>query len=76
MQFPSFNEWLVVREGKKGKSLEDRQRYNDFLSGKSDKIKLASSPVALGHQTHQSGTGAWKNKKAYDRKKNWRKDQE
>jgi hypothetical protein len=76
MKFPSFNEWLLVKEGKKGKSLGNRQAMNDFLSGKTDKIKLPSAPVALGHQAHQSGTGAWKSKKAYDRKKDWRKDQE
>jgi hypothetical protein len=58
MKFPSFNEWLLVREGKGNKSLEDRQAYNDFISGKSDKIKLqAGGPVARGHQAHASGTG-------------------
>lgn len=76
MKLPSFNEWLLVKEGKKGKSAQERQAYNDFISGKSDKIKLASGPVSIGHQAHQSGTGAWKNKKAYDRKKDWRKDQD
>lgn len=76
MELPSFNEWLVIREGKKKKSLTDRQAYNDFVSGKTDSVKLASAPVALGHQAHTSGTGAWKNKKAYDRRKqNWKKDQ-
>jgi len=76
MQFPNFNEWLVIREGKKGKHI-NRKDYNDFISGKSDIMTLTSGPIALGHQPHQSGTGAWENKKAYNRKgKNWKKDQE
>ena len=70
MKFPSFNEWILMKEGKK-ESLEDRQAMNNFLNGKTNKVKLPKDPVAIGHQAHQSGTGAWKNKKAYNRKKNW-----
>lgn len=70
MDLPSFNEWLLLKEGK-NKSPEEKQAYNAFISGKTNKIKLSSGPVAIGHQPHKSGTGAFKNKKAYDRKKGW-----
>lgn len=76
MNFPSFNQWLLLKEGKK-KSTEEKQAYNAFISGKTNKIKLSSSPVAIGHQPHASGVGAFKNKKAYDRKvakKDWQSE--
>lgn len=52
-----FNEWLLIREGKKDKSVEDRQAYNDFINGKTNKLKLSSRLTARGHQSHIGGAG-------------------
>lgn len=58
MDFPKFTEWAILREGKKKPSDEQRQAYNAFISGKTDKVTLpASTAVARGHQAHASGGG-------------------
>ena len=72
MDLPSFNKWLLLKEGKK-KTPEEKQAYNSFISGKTDKIKLPTAPVARGHQTHISGTGVHDNRprKQRTRKRQW-----
>lgn len=73
-----FNEWIVLREGKTEK---DRQAYNDFINGKTDKLKLPSKPVARGHQSHISGAGAHDDRPRKERTRSgqrraWQKEQE
>jgi len=71
MNLPSFNEWLLVKEGKKNKLSPE---VRAFIAGKTTSVKLPAAPVARGHQAHISGGGAHKNKKAYDRKQKWNQE--
>lgn len=57
--WPTFDQWLTLREGKK-QSEKEKQDYNAFISGKSDKlvIKGATTGIKRGHQPHITGSGA------------------
>jgi|688.fasta_scaffold47047_7 hypothetical protein len=79
MNFPTFQQWVTIKEAK---SEEEKQAYNDFISGKSNKLVLKSSltNVARGHQGHQTGSGAHDSRPSRERtrqgqQKRWKKDQ-
>lgn len=81
-KYPTFVEWMMLREGKK-KSDEEKQAYNDFISGKTDKLTLQSKVTGIerGHQQHISGSGVHDSRPKRmrtrsDQKRGWAKDYE
>ena len=82
MDLPKFTEWVLLKEGKKKPSEEQRQAYNAFISGKTNKVKLdVGTKVARGHQDHASGTGIHDARPNRERTrstvtKKWRKEYE
>lgn len=73
----SFNDWLLLAEGKKGKKAKKGKTPQAITPPKQDdnvlKIKVDPTKIARGHQPHMSGAGIHGEKDA-PRKKNW-KDQ-
>jgi hypothetical protein len=75
-----FKTWKLFKEGKNADQSRN-QEVNDFLSGKTNRVKLSNLPASIGHQAHISGTGAHDSRPARQRtrqgqKQAWRKDYE
>lgn len=59
MSIISFQEWVLIKEGKKARKNQAELEKNKFVNSKDSSVTLKPSYTgyARGHQPHMSGTG-------------------